>query len=547
MLVNSSANLVQYDPDLRSFKKALRTLSYAICQNDHVYARHVAAVCSFPEDIRTTSMIWQKLFLDFFCKESHDLANAVYVIIDGLDEALEEERRNFLELLKVFQDGSSGGTKLRVQIVLIGRPDLNQVVSDMLGDDIPTITISAENNSADIIEYVRTSVAKIKILRKVPKELRAEVVSALTNSADGMFLWVDLMLQEIATKTHQNRIREALKSAPKGLKDTIRHVLERFSQDLEQDDIDDLNELLTWVTCAQRPLTLSELDDAMKIKSKDGTGIIDLEGQLRNRFASFFSVSREDGLSTNDLQKSLMRYFVDNENENVEGEAGRGDSSEDELDAEMEIQSDLLTTEVTLAHASIGDYLRDETEMKKTAVGIDINQSHVYITITLMSLISDQSLFEKWKETEFMSYACNHWQDHLRSIKTDAVDKTTKAKITANLLNMIRDATMASRWMSKQRTLEKTWFNQDRNRSRLRDWLQDAQADIPDKISEVDLEWIRSLYPKTHADVMDLAAEIVAKEWLRSHSWDRAMMYRCLQAYTHSVSSVQRLSPNPKF
>jgi hypothetical protein len=68
--------------------------------------------------------------------------------------------------------------------------------------------------------------------------------------------------------------------------------------------------------------------------------------------------------------------------------------------------------------------------------------------------------------------ACNHWQDHLRSIKTDAVDKTTKAKITANLLNMIRDATMASRWMSKQRTLEKTWFNQDRNRSRLRDWLK---------------------------------------------------------------------------
>lgn len=158
-------------------------------------------------------------------------------IIDGLDEALEEERRNFLELLKVFQDGSSGGTKLGVQIVLIGRPDLNQVVSDILGDDIPTITISAENNSADIIEYVRTSVAKIKILRKVPKELRAEVVSALTNGADGMFLWVDLMLHEIATKTHQNRIREALKSAPKGLKDTIRHVLERFSQELEQDGI----------------------------------------------------------------------------------------------------------------------------------------------------------------------------------------------------------------------------------------------------------------------------------------------------------------------
>ena len=532
-----------YDPDLRSFKKALRTLSYAICQNDPVYAKHVATVCTFPDSIRTTYLIWQRLFVDFYRRESENFQNTVYVIIDGLDEAFEEERRNFLELLKVFQDISKGGGKLRVQIVLIGRPELNQLLDDILGETIPTITISAENNSGDINEYVRISVAKIKNLKKVPKELRLEVVSALTKGADGMFLWVDLMLQEIATKHHQGQIKQALRTAPKGLKDTIRHVLERFSQDLQLDDIDDLNELLSWVTCAKRPLTLGELDDIMKLKSKDGTGIIDLEASLRKRFASFFAVKREDGLSTDELQRGLIRQYVDNEPNDDDGEqdvSSEGDL-DDEFDADMEIVSDPLTTEVTLAHASIGDYFRDETEVKTTAVGVDINHSRAAITVTLMSIISDNDLFEEWKNTAFASYACNHWQDHLASIRMDAVDLSTTLKITSYLLAMIRNSEVVSRWMAKQRTLEKTWFYHDGNRSTIRRWLCGAKADIQGKVSEGDIQWIDSLYPQSNADVMDLAAKIATTEWLKGYMWDHVVMFRCLRAHIRSVSSAASL------
>jgi hypothetical protein len=58
--------------------------------------------------MRTTYMVWQRLFADFYCRESDNIQNTVDVIIDGLDEAFEEERRNFLELLKVFQDSPKG-------------------------------------------------------------------------------------------------------------------------------------------------------------------------------------------------------------------------------------------------------------------------------------------------------------------------------------------------------------------------------------------------------------------------------------------------------
>ena len=92
-----------------------------------------------------------------------------------------------------------------------------------------------------------------------------------------MFLWVDLMIKEISAKHKVEQIRQTLVNPPRGLSDTIRHVLERFSNTLEKDDIADLNEMLSWVVCTQRPLTLGELDSIMKLKSSDGEGIIYLE------------------------------------------------------------------------------------------------------------------------------------------------------------------------------------------------------------------------------------------------------------------------------
>jgi len=103
-----------------------------------------------------------------------------------------------------------------------------------------------------------------------------------------------------------------------------------------------------------------------------------------------------------------MREYVDNENDNDNVKADvSSDNSENDFDADMEIVSDLLTTEVTLAHASIGDYLRDETETKTISVGVDINHSHSVVTITLMSILFDKDWFEEWKNTTLASYACS--------------------------------------------------------------------------------------------------------------------------------------------
>ena len=266
-----------YDRDLRSFNKVLRSLAYQICQNNPLYAQHCLNVLNLRGEVYTTEAVWRKLFVDFFQKGTHE--NSVILLIDGLDEAFEDECKEFLELLCDLQKPSVGNPKIRMQIAMLGRPVLNRDIDDILDEETLKISVSPDKTAEDMDEYVKRSIAKVKLLRRVPQDLRNEVVRKLFQGAQGMFLWVDLMVKEISEKQRIEQIRQTLTRLPRGLPDTIRHVLQRFARTLTEDLITDLNELLAWVTCAQRQLTLSELDAILRLKSSDGEGIIDLEGE----------------------------------------------------------------------------------------------------------------------------------------------------------------------------------------------------------------------------------------------------------------------------
>lgn len=87
------------NPKTRSFHQALCDLAYQISQNDPVYAKYVEANCDTSEDIKTLQSAWRILFVNFFL-EKKDVGSSVYLIIDGVDEGFEAERRIFLDLIK---------------------------------------------------------------------------------------------------------------------------------------------------------------------------------------------------------------------------------------------------------------------------------------------------------------------------------------------------------------------------------------------------------------------------------------------------------------
>ena len=283
----------EYDDDLRSFNKALRSIAYQICLQDSVYATHCMETFAINDSLYSMHALWKQLFLDFFSASSSD--SIVMVLIDGLDEADKRERDEFLELLHDIQESDSFAERARIHLIMLGRPEINWDIQQTLGNSVPAISLSAEQTSYDLHEYVIRSVSKVRLLKQVPQKLRQEVIDILVRGADGMFLWVDFMIKEISSQRRVEQLRGTLSRLPRGLSDTISGVLERFSSTLEEEEIDDLNHLLAWVVCARRQLTLRNLDTVLRVKSPGCEGVIDLEGRilgLHNRISTLSDYRR---------------------------------------------------------------------------------------------------------------------------------------------------------------------------------------------------------------------------------------------------------------
>jgi hypothetical protein len=170
------------NPETRSFNQALRDIAYQISQNDPAYAKYVALTCDSAKELRSLRIIWRTLFTNYFLKNDN-VESSVYLVLDGMDESYADSREEFYELTKDLQEASDS----RIHIVMLGRPQLIEefeMAADMA--QVPTIYITALNNSDDIVTYILSSIKKSASLRRAPKSLQAEIIEKLSSGAQGM-------------------------------------------------------------------------------------------------------------------------------------------------------------------------------------------------------------------------------------------------------------------------------------------------------------------------------------------------------------------------
>jgi hypothetical protein len=126
--------------------------------------------------------VWRTLFRNYFTGAS-EADSCIYLLFDGMDESFVESRTQFLELTKDLRDARGA----RIHIVMLGRPHLIEefeMVAEMT--QVPTIYVTALNNSNDIVHYIESSIKKSVFLKRAPKTLQADIVEKLSNGAQGM-------------------------------------------------------------------------------------------------------------------------------------------------------------------------------------------------------------------------------------------------------------------------------------------------------------------------------------------------------------------------
>lgn len=427
-----------------------------------------------------------------------------------------------------------------IQLLMVGRPQLSVSISEALEADVPTIYVTSDKNSTDIISYIRNSIHKSNLLKRVSVELRAEIVEKLSTRAQGMFIWVDLVLQELLKKRSESAIRKSLDDVPKGLKAMLRHVLEGFSLSLADEEPENLNELLAWTACAPRPLMLGELDTILKLKSPDGDGMIYLEEALRKQFASFFSLTREDGRSTAELQ--IVRPTGDETDDEVDNSGP--DEGFDDNENPTDFDSNPTTTEVTFCHASIGDFLRDESQGKVSAdddhpaVGVDFNQAKISVLKTCLELFCNDELAKKPQNStqSMIPYALDNWYYHFCAVKPSTAEPSQRRELGGLLVKMFGREAFMNNWASG---VELDLFTDDKVRI-VRSWM--ADENLIQSLSSEDRTFVKSS-SELPVLILKPLARYIAHKWLEDEDEDGNWLPAFCCSIVHGYISLERGTP----
>ncbi|KAL5001768.1 NACHT and TPR domain protein [Aspergillus recurvatus] len=457
------------NPQTRSFHQALRDLAFQLSKSDPGYQKWLGTIKDY-EQISTLESAWHHLFAEYFLQKSATKGTA-YILLDAVDEALDEERRIFIDLAKELYSNQS-----RLQLAIVGRPYISDQLLEGLETKVPTLHVTKQKNSSDISRYIHASINKSMVLRRVSARIRDEIINKLSAGAEGMFLWVNLMLQELIKKRNESSMRKALAQAPRGLKEMLRHVLATYSGSSNEEELEYLNETLLWVTCADHPWKLSELETILRLKSPEGDGMIDLEGALRRQWASFFTLHREDGLTTAELENgpAYLDVFDPDWLTDEERPDDYGNPEEDYL---MAFDSKKNTTTVTFCHASIGDFLRDESEGKVSAtgsrngVGVNYHEAKAHILRTYLMLITKPEFATKANDSGCMlRHAVQHWGDLLLTISPSEHPLEERQEIAKMLLTAFRSEEAMLNWlvgdyhalsMATIKAVSRWWRDQD--------------------------------------------------------------------------------------
>lgn len=306
-----------------------------------------------------------------------------FIVVDGLDECsgvASPEFEGLCNLLATFAD--LGGTGPSANVLLFSR-DGYPAISSATGG-FPSIEVDRGANIEDINRFIGD---RSKQLTKDLASLK-EIQDHLLSSADGMFLWVSLVIDSIKKERTARRMKFAALNMPRGLSGAYAGALKRILIKEEPARGLALRALL-WIANSKKPLNKPQLLEVLAL---------------------------EEGMSSID--------------------------DDERLDPDIPLTTDcadllvLRDGQYTLLHASLGDFLRSLSE--EPVEGLD-GYRHLQVRahqllaedcITFLKfdafgngpMPSQDTLEELFQKHPFLEYAGIFWGDHLREALDSGAD-----------------------------------------------------------------------------------------------------------------------------
>lgn len=403
---------------------------YHLAKSNEKYLDFVAEKCSTLPSLSTESTI--HIWDEFLVPTQEE---KFYLILDGVDESNTEELAEFINLI------TTGEFPNHIRILFVGRPSfiLNYI-------DIGShIKVSEDSNKDDILNYITYTFDHTKRLATF-KKIRETVITTLFKAADGMFLWVALMFQELAQRAMPSQVLKSLETLPKGLSNMYARAFKRMLEEAEKENVTAcIRELFCWIIFLDtryinRDLTVRDLNLAIQFLT--GQEMFDVEYFLNAYTMSLLCLSKTEGEYLDELLKSKNSINleevdfkkIDYKWNSVQSRVQYAEEhdlltqiaecEEEDMEEKMiEIQREIT---VQLRHASLGDYIKNPA-LESTSLILNAMDAKLHLTKSIVKIICDGPSTgvdkEAWQFSFFM------WRRTL-----EGLDMTTLLDVDVTIL-----------------------------------------------------------------------------------------------------------------
>ncbi|KGQ02036.1 hypothetical protein PAAG_11212 [Paracoccidioides lutzii Pb01] len=239
--------------------------------------------------------LW-KLFLILLRQSS---SCQVMCVLDGLDECEDETLKQLLDVLGEYFLESEEKPRVCLKIILLSRPQPGLLESKLRRFRRIKLEDSDMEVRKDVEKYISAKVAELASEQILSEDRLLQVRQALMASAEGTFLWVGFVADELKGRSWL-KINDILRGVPNGLGGIYRRLLRQV------EDKEKLVPILQWVDLAARPMTLDELAVAVEIKGSDALTPAEI---LKDQLSSCGMLIKIDGDVVNLVHESAREFF----------------------------------------------------------------------------------------------------------------------------------------------------------------------------------------------------------------------------------------------
>ncbi|RKK19466.1 hypothetical protein BFJ66_g11558 [Fusarium oxysporum f. sp. cepae] len=199
-----------------------------------------------------------------------------FVIIDGLDECTEASRvLEWFESIMSKQDDTSRDTDFNIRLFISGQRDgiLESQMSHYTRIDLET----SSGHDQDIEAFTATMAIKIRERFSLDPGVEQDIALRVTSKAGGMFLYAQLVLNNLFSQTSKYDLKQELKAEtfPEGLEQAYERVVVRVLKTPNKAERAVAKDILGMIMSACRPLHWREIQSKFCIDPSKGEADID--------------------------------------------------------------------------------------------------------------------------------------------------------------------------------------------------------------------------------------------------------------------------------